>query len=497
MRIKEYSEDAYLSDGELEMYDFMRLKYDENRPKILETQYEEFNRQMQLVEDYWPISIDMKESTKDPKIAEIFKDFDLSNGDDLEISKVTNYMAYGTETKHGFTEQTTTLPLIVRLDARSTFLTHMDDASYFANMQQAIKRTNEIVKIIAPQMGTYSEKRVREYLGMLARKGTEPVFAKDRSVLTNIFDATARNLPSAALVGNVSNYFVQLTAVVEMLTTHGIPAGEAFKWMSDPKIANFIKEHSSLQYREEVDFTRYAKGEWIQNMKNASKGVKNLGMLPIKVMDQLVGKTVWYSAYLDFKERGFTEEQAILEAELLTKKTIASGHIIDNAMAITRLKNKPGFVWLSVFQTFISNHSFGIIRFAGGDQSKIVRKTSKALGLSKRGTSIMKWGSAMMFMFVVFPALEELIRRLTGRKPRSIGEMSFQTFASMVPYLNSLYGLSRFGGPMGEIFTSAENSIKAITSDKDPARHMTRLAFAIMAALGVPGSIQAGKEVLE
>jgi hypothetical protein len=52
------------------MYDFMRLAYDELRPRILDTQYANFNKQMREVGNYWPINVDLKESTKDPKIAD-------------------------------------------------------------------------------------------------------------------------------------------------------------------------------------------------------------------------------------------------------------------------------------------------------------------------------------------------------------------------------------------------------------------------------------------
>jgi hypothetical protein len=46
---------------------------------------------------------------------------------------------------------------------------------------------------------------------------------------------------------------------MEVLTTHGIPASEAFKWLWNPEIAEFIKENSSIQYREEADISRFQK----------------------------------------------------------------------------------------------------------------------------------------------------------------------------------------------------------------------------------------------
>lgn len=355
------------------MYDFMRLAYDELRPRILDTQYANFNKQMREVERYWPINVDLKESTKDPKIANALGGFDLSSGDNLEISKVSNFMAYGKETKHGFTEKTTKLPLIVKLDARSTFLTHVDDASYFNEMQESILLLNDVSNNLAPDMGSYANKYLTDYIELVARKGTVQTLYNERSLPSDAWDAVARNLPAAALVGNMANYAVQLTSVVEVLVTHGVPSLKAFAWLWEPGVAEFIRENSSIQYREEADISRFQKGEWIQNLKNANKAVKNLGMMPIKYLDQLVGKTVWYSAYLDFKSRGQSERDAVLNAELLTKKTIASGHFIDNAVALTRMKRRPWLAFMTTFATFPANHFFGIMRFGGGGESKIVR----------------------------------------------------------------------------------------------------------------------------
>jgi hypothetical protein len=109
-------------------------------------------------------------------------------------------MAYGKETKHGFTEKTTKLPLIVKLDARSTFLTHVDDASYFNEMQESILLINDVSKELAPDIGSYASKYLADYVELVARKGTVQTLYSERSLPSDVWDSVARNLPAAALV---------------------------------------------------------------------------------------------------------------------------------------------------------------------------------------------------------------------------------------------------------------------------------------------------------
>jgi hypothetical protein len=71
----------------------------------------------------------------------------------------------------------------------------------------------------------------------------------------------------------------------------------------------------------------------------------------------------------------------------------------------------------------------------------------------------------------------------------------------MVPYLNSVYGIARYGGPLGDIMENSATTVTYLTNGKDDGvnddKAMLRTGFSILAAFGVAGSINVGRSVMD
>ncbi len=184
-----------LTKDEMQMYQLMRAKLDEQLPAIRKVMSTVYNKNVNEVKEYFPFLTDF-EKMDSLEIQDML-------GDDVPQLDQSS-------PKKSFTLSRTGGKQAIRVDAMNVFLSHIDNSSYLIDMASDLNVLSAVAKSESyiKSAGDLGSELVTDWLDLVARKGR----AEGRS---RTLDTFRSNVGAAILGFRISTVIVQPTALLD------------------------------------------------------------------------------------------------------------------------------------------------------------------------------------------------------------------------------------------------------------------------------------------
>jgi len=475
-----------LNDGEMQVYAAMREALDELRPDVEAVLRDVYDREMSVVENYFPWLTNFAEMS-DSKIQDMFGDTVKEYEGPVKQKKVdlgiTLTRTYGTQA--------------VKINAMEVFERHVDNASYLIEMSGDIKRLFEIANTqqYSDAVGESVQMEVLNYLSLMARKG-----GIERNKSIPILDVYRKHVGAATLGFKLSSALINVTPLLDGAGLIGRYAFTgAYDIATNQELRVFLgKNFPELRDRMggEIDLRDFG--------SSTLQRIEKAGFWPLQKIDGLTAMSIVagaYQKYLD--EHGLKLDltrpntEGIAEAQRIMRRTQASGFSKDLPSAFTQgtvTGNVSIDRLLLHFQTFIVNRW----SFIEHDMLRAGIKT----GNTTQMMNIFFWMSMALFAELGLRRMsKELIAMMTGEDLDDWGETFTNEWVAnalqTVPGLSQATSAYTYGSmpvPTLAITNDLLVKLQYLKRTKNPNKKLIKaIELGLLStgtAMGVPGTRQ-------
>lgn len=423
-KLEEFASDTYLTKEEKEMYDFMQDVFKKLWKEMQKTKILVDNEMVNVMDEYFPIMMDW--NSNQDKFTNTVDPNTIDNGSQI-YKKV--------KTKQWFTKEATWLEVVPELNSEKIFKTHVNNVSYYTNMQKPIKQLNILIeKLWKEKLWELGYKYMKDYVDLLARQWILWVQTWfDRAV-----SAWVRNFQTAVLWYNPTTVVLQGSAIFEAMAIWGtlnlkayyevlkIVAGKRDVWdmISQKSWVIRNREYRNLFGNASDKFDKWILEKW-----------NKYWFYWIQKADAVISRIVWYTEYQRSIKQWLSEADAIYNADTIVKKSMWHTHFEGKSMFVLKNERKASSV-ATVFQNFVLNHS-AILRYSWGKNVK------------KKYWKVLWFMYAMLFAWLLFWIYEALVykwgREVHNQEDYSspLGTALWQIIG-MIPYVSIVYWSTRF-----------------------------------------------------
>lgn len=471
-----------LTPKEMQVVRLMRRRLDQTRPVVEQAVYHNENRQLGLIDNYFPIHLDKSLDT--PVQERIF-----NRTKQLE---------------KGFTKSRTGSDKPVKLDAVSIYFDHMTDAAYYVHMQRDIKMLFELANRpqFKEQVGGLGQKYLLDWLDTLAKRG-----GSGESKAIPGLDVIRRNVGVAALGFKASSFLIQPTSLFDASARIGgqyVSDGVA-TFLTNPEWRKFLAKNFPEWRRRAFDDPAY---EEAASASRLLKHIREASFWPLKQADRLSAGSATIGAYKKaLDELGISLDlsnphpEAVKRAELELRRSQASPFLKDLPLALSRgslTGNKSVDKTIPQFQSFMLN------------RWSLIRHDAWRAGIREGNVD----KAANTFFWLTLATLAETgIRQaasdLTVGRGDSTDEERQDKFEQnamknalqAVPFMGNLISAYFYGSsgiPIIDTTIKGVEGIRSAVTGKHPEtqqKGMVKVAESVGGLAGIPGSFQAGQTV--
>jgi len=473
-----------LDEKEMQMYQLMREKLDEQLPDIQRVMREVYNMNVEAVSDYFPF----------------MTDHDAMSGVEIQdqFGPNTPSIAKKKNVEKGMTISRTLGSQKVRIDAMGVFLRHMDNATYLIEMGKDIKELGDVAqsKEYKESAGDLGQQMVVEWINLLARKGNLPGRIA-------IVDTLRRNVGAAMLGFKLSTVMIQVTALADGATLVGgnYVAQGSYNIGTSREWRQFILKNFP-EVRERVgDDQAYLDG----GPEGVVKNIREAGYWALKEIDAMVASSIAAGAYtravesrggeVDFNK---PDADAITEAQMMMRRTQSSPFAKDAPALFTQGKMSGN---VSLDKAILQFQSFMFNRWS------LIKHDMWELGIKQgdmaRAMNVATWLIiANIAEMGLRRGAEEIISAITGddedRDEDDITAKAILTTLNNVPFVSQAVSTFEYGGvpvPSAGMLYRIGNELRWVAQSEDEDKRMQHAlsAIALIAgtSYGLPGTIQA------
>ncbi|NJO00344.1 MAG: hypothetical protein HC880_00510 [Bacteroidia bacterium] len=482
-----------LNDKQQKLYNAMREKYDELRPKIEDIMKRVYNQPLTKVKKYSPFMTDY-EAMSGQEVRSMF-------GDDVQEIGQKNRK----NVEKGFTKTRTLGKQKIKVNAMDIFLRHTENAAYLVTMGEDIKYLGELAKTeeYGKLAGNVGQKMVLDWIDLMARKGSS---GENR---VRIIDNLRNNVGAATLGLKLSSALIQPTALMDGA---GLIGQHAFKGFSDVVSQKGVREFvlnnfPEIKHRigDDRAFSDYDDFDGLSQ-------IRKIGYTPLKIMDGLTAAGVGFGAYKQYLQENNIpldlnnpNAEGIAYAQLIVRRTQSSPFFKDTAAIFNR--GDAGLTGnLSLNRAILQFQSFMFNRWS------LIRHDLIRLGVQEKDY---KKALNIAFFLMMANFAETGLRHLskefvdliaTGRfDMEQYDETAGKDFAinaiQTVPYLGQALSVMEYSSnpvPTVNAVQTAIDAYDALKKSKKKAtidKNRLRVLATIGTIAGVPGSVQADQVI--
>ncbi len=380
----------------------------------------------------------------------------------------------------------------VNLDAINVFKKYNESAFYHIEMSPTLAKTRQLIdgqfvdgfKLSESNPEAY--KFLHGWINDLAGHRYDalpPAVSRAMSVLN-------KNIAYSVLSFNLRSAAIQPTAMIVSLGELGPKwAMSGAAAMADPAKRAFALKNSNVLLGRQFDATVVDALEGLTGrFAGAKRKVADIGMQPLKILDQITAQGTWYGAYQRAtKKLKLSHREAVNYADDIVTKTQASAARSDLAPIQREIVGKTA----SMFNTFVINQ-WGWLRRdmlgigAGGMNRERLVKTVQYIAAVTAANSLFE---DVLHMRSPFPApLSAFSKEMEKSDDKTKAAFAaVREMGEMVPIIG---GAARYGSsPMGPLVQYSEELLKIVGGDIRPSTVMK----AAGKGLGVPGTTQITK----
>jgi hypothetical protein len=481
-----------LDAKETKLYSLMREKLDELRPDIQEVMRVAYNKDLGMVEDYFPFMTDF-DAMSDSELRDRF-------GDSVELFG----QAKRKNVEKGFTEKRVGGKQKIKLNAMEVFLRHIDNASYLIETGPIIKELGDIAS--SPEygqaVGEIGQERVRSWIDLLARKGgTEGKRWRPADVMR-------KHVGVATLGFKLSSALIQPTALMDGAAILGGKAFEgAWNVATNKEWRVFLKNNFPELRARGADDPAYLEFGGKELIDKAGRA----GFWALRNLDALTASSIVAGAYTQaVEEKGGMvdfenpDQEAIVEAQRILRRTQASPFFKDVPSAISQ-GELTGNVSLDKmilqFQTFMLNR-WSLIRHdmyrSGFKAGNIGQGLNVAMFLALAGFAEigLRRFSKEMIALMTDDDLEDW--------PETFKQEAVMAMVNNVPFISQGVSAVNYGTipvPSVDMAKRIIDRANAVAKSKKEETKKRNFVRAMMLGLGVvfkvPGTVQGEQLVRE
>lgn len=494
-KISEFENEG-LTRKEETLHNFMTQEFEKIKPSIAGVMLSVYNKDFAEVKNYFPMMTDF----------EAMSNFEIKDrfGSDVKILEgLITKKSIRQDVKAGFTITRKGGKVPIRLDARDVFMRHIDNATYLIHLGKDIKELGELVSTneYRQAVGNLGQEISKDWLDLLARRGGQ------EGQRSNWFDGLRRNVGWAVLGYKLSSALIQPTALLDGAALIGRYAFKGAKNVAlSPEWRSFLKNNFTEVQARIADDPAYA--EFMQEKFGKGKigKVRQGAFWPLRKLDGITASAIAAGAYektviekggiVDFAN---PDKDAIMKAELLVRRSQASGQFKDAPSALTQ-GTFTGSVkadrLIFQFQSFLLNR-WSLIQHDFIYNGIHLKQTQESL-------NIVTWLIiAHIAEVVIRRGAEEIIAAATGTgddledfKDIVLQKVVLEMLRT-VPFLGQIIGSLMYGSTPVPIISLVEQGIRranfAVRSKDDKKKFKNTIsAVLILAGVigGIPGVIQ-------
>jgi hypothetical protein len=485
-----------LAANEQKLLDMMREEFDKLKPAVLDVMKRVYNKDFTSVKDYFPMMTDFK----------AMADFEIKNmfGKDAElIGDGTSNRALTKDVEQGFTIERKGGRNRIKVDAVDVFLKHVTNATYLINMAQDIRELGELAATneFRESVGDLGQEITTEWIDLLARQGSKQGYR------TNVFDTFRKNAGWVVLGYKLSSALIQPTALMDGAALIGRYAFKgAMNVGLDANWRTFLKNNFTELQARIADDPAYAEFMNNKSGKGILGRVRRGSFWGLRKLDSITASAIAAGAY----EKVVTEKggvvdfanpdaDAILEAELIMRRSQASGQFKDAPSALTQgafTGSIRADKLIFQFQSFMLNR-WSLI------QHDMIHNGVR-LGQTTESLNIATW---LMLAVITEVALrrgaEEIIAAATGTgddledvEDEFISKLAMETVRT-VPIIGQIVSSLNYGSIPVPIISLTQQAIRRAniairTKDDEKKFKNAVLAVGLLSGEigGIPGTLQ-------
>lgn len=343
---------AKLTPDEQKFYDTARATLDHIGQQVSKLMHSEYNVDLQMVPDYWPLQRDYNQYQAQPEAPSLKVEPGQESAQDV-LTKFKDLFddflpVKTTKTKQGFTiERLPGAKGPVKLNAAEGLEQHIRAAAHLIANQKSLRLWGEIARSpeFAAQYGTVGQKYVTDLLDTVARNGN-PLGTGGSKVL----DAMMRNV-SAGVLGlrflSQGKHITNIFSSIKEVPINHLMDGMVDQWSDGP--------HEWLQKNRPEILNRYGGEQSIQELVGSKSPLSKNGALksyqafffrPERFIDAAVARGSWIGSYRNALEKlGYNPDEwmsippnqtAMRQADIATRKVVTSPLLKDVSQALSR-----------------------------------------------------------------------------------------------------------------------------------------------------------------
>lgn len=438
-----------LNEKQMEMYKFMRAELDKLEPKIAETYAANYQEMLGHIDDYFPMHTDLEQEV--PLSDQIKKSYNRST------------------TEKSFTKARTGAEKPLKLDAFDIFLKHVDNASYFINMDKTVKEIGKIVNSdqFLETVGNKATKYLRQWIDVISRKGG--VANQERH---EVFTFLRRNNSIGMLGFKLSSMLYQFTAKFNAFAEIGTWAMRYDKdFATKPEIRKFVyKTSAEIRNRAGGDpaFLNLAENKYLKYIQQKS-------LAPMQKIDSVLAANVWFNAYRKkLKELNIpfevekVNEEALDYADRVIRLTMSSGQFKDLPPMFVNKKRditKTFFQFQNVMMNNFDYIKHDLVRINVAS-AKDIAKISDPKTKTEEKVKLINRISIQLIGLISGIAAEEALQTSMsylyyGKDFDTTSKHVISAIMSKIPGLSQLYSTLEFEQVPLPILAPIQNVIKA------------------------------------
>jgi hypothetical protein len=502
---------ASMTPPEMMVYQEMRDSMEKIFPKVQAIMRDLYNKEVEKVDDYFPLLRDWSRYDRKPGEAEMphgsVAKFDALSG--WQEGLANDYVRLTSKARSDFVKaRQKGAKTPVKIDAFEIFEQHINDAAHFVASQRDLKRIGEFVRSpeFREKYGEVGGQMVMDWLDTYARQGGIGGFRRWK-----LLDTMRRSSSQAVIGYRILSNFKHSSNIPFSLQRAG--PGWYYRALTEvftPEGKQFMLENFAETFERgagEPAYTEVARGKW--------GAFARAGFLIERQIDLYNAQGCTLGVYLRLlSEKGLNpadykslpiDREAQAHAMVLSRRAIASPMAKDVPLVLSRGALTGGNVSLgrSIFQfqnimlDQWSNFRYDFIR-AG------IREKNPKLAAQMFITLLAVIGTEMGIVSVIKGATNEL----TGYQPKKkdeelpasvvLAEEFMLDAAKRFPFMGNLISMYRYQGATGIPVWDAYGiePVKAVRSlvnaktDEARAKSLVKLVGALTTMSGVPGSSQ-------
>lgn len=467
-------DEIVLTANEKEMYNWMRKELDDMRPDIDEVLKSTYDKELEVVDDYFPMITDYERSGA--VVDEVTEDFRRAT------------------TQKGFTKARGAAGKgAVEIDALNSFLKHVDDATYFIEMDPLIRDLGSIARNEAYQTGAgeTATKIVTDWLDALSRKG----LVAGQNKLPSWVNKVRKNTSVALFAYKLSTVLKQPLALLNGAAELG---GNIFlkfpKIIKNKELREYVKKASPEVANRVAGDPGYIELAEIPNLNKFNM----VGLSFMQRMDALTASAVWVEAYEQaLKKEGkkfsmdAVVDSAAKEADRIVRLTQATGNFKDLPPIMVGQNSDLAKVFFH-FQNFALNNWDQLSK----DMPKAFKEDKK------KGVQMLFYLSMGMYIDdAVNSGLYSVFYPKREKQEESLSERFVNMTFGRMPIVGNIINSYRYSSNpipivnFGEKALSSSKQLIEGKKDKTKLRGLAGLLESIGMFTGIGGSAQAGQVV--